>query len=75
MGWTALSSAVWADLEEVFIPVCTAWPSDSGFACTTKDLPGKPDLVFPKHRAVIFVHGCFWHGHACHLFKMAEDPE
>lgn len=32
-------------------------------------LPGKPDLVFPKHRAVIFVHGCFWHGHGCHLFK------
>ena len=30
-----------------------------------KNLPGKPDLVFPKHRAVIFVHGCFWHGHNC----------
>jgi DNA mismatch endonuclease (patch repair protein) len=28
-------------------------------------LPGSPDLVFPKHRAVLFVHGCFWHGHAC----------
>ncbi len=26
-------------------------------------LPGKPDLVFPRHRKVIFVHGCFWHGH------------
>ncbi len=34
-----------------------------------KDLPGKPDLVFPKYRAVIFIHGCFWHGHNCHLFK------
>ncbi|WP_244068816.1 very short patch repair endonuclease [Bradyrhizobium sp. Ce-3] len=32
-------------------------------------LPGKPDLMFPKYRAVIFVHGCFWHGHNCHLFK------
>lgn len=30
-----------------------------------KDLPGKPDLVFPGRRAVIFVHGCFWHGHDC----------
>ena len=30
-----------------------------------RDLPGAPDLVFPKHRAVIFVHGCFWHGHDC----------
>ena len=29
-----------------------------------KDLPGKPDLVFPKYRAVVFVHGCFWHQHA-----------
>lgn len=33
-------------------------------------LPGKPDLVFPKHHAVIFVHGCFWHGHDCHLFRL-----
>jgi len=29
------------------------------------DLPGKPDLVLPRHRAVIFVHGCFWHRHSC----------
>jgi DNA mismatch endonuclease (patch repair protein) len=34
-----------------------------------KDLPGKPDLVFPKHSAVVFIHGCFWHQHDCHLFK------
>lgn len=30
-----------------------------------KELPGKPDLVFPARRAVIFVNGCFWHGHDC----------
>ena len=30
-----------------------------------KALPGKPDLVFPARRKVIFVHGCFWHGHSC----------
>ncbi|MFN0122693.1 MAG: very short patch repair endonuclease [Blastocatellia bacterium] len=30
-----------------------------------KDLPGKPDLVFPSPRKVIFVHGCFWHMHDC----------
>jgi len=29
------------------------------------DLPGRPDLVFPRHRKVIFVHGCFWHRHGC----------
>jgi DNA mismatch endonuclease (patch repair protein) len=33
-------------------------------------LPGRPDMVFPARRAVIFVHGCFWHMHDCHLFTM-----
>lgn len=35
----------------------------------SRSLPGKPDLVFPSRRAAIFVHGCFWHGHDCPLFK------
>ncbi len=35
------------------------------YRLNVKDLPGKPDLVFPRHRAVLFVHGCFWHGHGC----------
>lgn len=34
-----------------------------------KTLPGKPDIVLPRYRAVILIHGCFWHGHDCHLFK------
>jgi DNA mismatch endonuclease, patch repair protein len=34
-----------------------------------KDLPGKPDIVLPKYKTVIFVHGCFFHQHNCHLFK------
>jgi DNA mismatch endonuclease (patch repair protein) len=34
-----------------------------------KDLPGKPDLTFPKYNAVIQVNGCFWHKHQCHMFK------
>ncbi len=33
-------------------------------------LPGKPDLVFPRYKAVIFVHGCFWHMHQCPLFRL-----
>lgn len=37
-----------------------------------KKLPGKPDLAFRKHKAVIFVNGCFWHGHDCHLFKVPK---
>lgn len=38
-----------------------------------KRLPGKPDLVFPRLRAVIFVDGCYWHGHDCHLFKLPSS--
>lgn len=39
------------------------------FRLHRKDLPGRPDLVFPRYRAVLLIHGCFWHGHDCHLFK------
>lgn len=34
------------------------------FRLHRKNLPGRPDIVLPKHRAAIFVHGCFWHRHA-----------
>src|SRR5258708_6348600 len=37
------------------------------FRLHRRDLPGKPDLVFPARRKIIFVHGCFWHGHECRL--------
>lgn len=40
------------------------------FRLHDRRLPGTPDLVFPGRRAVIFVHGCFWHGHGCHLFRL-----
>jgi DNA mismatch endonuclease, patch repair protein len=33
-------------------------------------LPGTPDLIFPGPRAVVFVHGCFWHGHHCPMFRL-----
>ena len=39
------------------------------FRLHVRDLPGKPDIVLPHYHAVIFVHGCFWHGHDCPLFK------
>ena len=38
-----------------------------------KRLPGKPDLVFPKYHAAIFVNGCFWHGHECETFHWPSD--
>lgn len=45
------------------------------FRLHRKDLPGKPDIVLPKHRAAIFVNGCFWHGHDCPLFKWPKTRE
>lgn len=41
------------------------------FRLYRKGLPGKPDLVFPKHRTVIFVHGCYWHSHDCSKGRVA----
>ena len=41
-----------------------------------RDLPGSPDLVFPQYKAVIFVHGCYWHSHGCYrstIPKSARD--
>jgi len=40
------------------------------FRLHRKDLPGRPDLVFPARRAVIFAHGCFWHGHDCPMCRL-----
>ena len=38
-----------------------------------KSLAGTPDLTFPKHKAVIFINGCFWHQHDCELFKWPKS--
>ena len=39
-----------------------------------KTLPGKPDIVFPKYKTVVFVNGCFWHGHQnCRYFVMPKS--
>jgi DNA mismatch endonuclease (patch repair protein) len=35
------------------------------FRKNVKDLPGKPDIVLSKYKTIIFIHGCFWHGHTC----------
>lgn len=42
------------------------------FRLHDKRLPGKPDVVLPKWKAVIFVHGCFWHWHGCRYFKLPK---
>jgi DNA mismatch endonuclease (patch repair protein) len=41
------------------------------FRLNRKDLPGTPDIVLPRYKTAVFVHGCFWHGHTC---KKAHTP-
>lgn len=45
------------------------------FRLHDRSLPGKPDIVLPRYRAVILAHGCFWHGHDCHLFKWPKTRD
>ena len=43
------------------------------FRLNVKDLPGKPDIVLPKYRTVVFINGCFWHGHqGCRYFVIPK---
>lgn len=42
------------------------------FKLHVNKLPGKPDIVLPKYNSVIFVNGCFWHRHNCHLFRLPK---
>jgi len=43
------------------------------FRLHRRDLPGTPDIVMPGRSAVVFVHGCFWHGHRCKVGKMPKS--
>ena len=43
------------------------------FRIHVKNLPGKPDIVLKKFKAVIFIHGCFWHKHNCRFFKWPKS--
>jgi DNA mismatch endonuclease (patch repair protein) len=45
------------------------------FRLYRKDLVGTPDIVLPKYQIVVFVHGCFWHQHHCHLGKLPKSNE
>ena len=45
------------------------------YALHRSDLPGKPDLVFPSRHKVIFVHGCFWHGHRCRYGRLPKSSQ
>jgi len=45
------------------------------FRLHRRDLPGRPDIVLPKHRKIILVQGCFWHGHTCRLASKPKSNE
>ena len=49
------------------------WRLGFRYRINDKRLPGKPDISLPKYRTVIFIHGCFWHGHkGCHMNHIPE---
>ncbi|MFC1564250.1 very short patch repair endonuclease [candidate division KSB1 bacterium] len=48
------------------------WQNGFRYRLHYKKLPGKPDIVFPRRKKVIFIHGCFWHKHDCSYFKWPE---
>ena len=49
------------------------WHRGFRYRVNAKNLPGKPDIVLPKYRTVIFVHGCFWHGHkGCKVYSVPK---
>jgi DNA mismatch endonuclease (patch repair protein) len=43
------------------------------YRVTPKSMRGRPDIVLPKYKAVIFVHGCFWHGHWCPKYRLPKS--
>lgn len=43
------------------------------YRINVKTLPGKPDIVLPKYKTIIFVNGCFWHGHDCKKGKLPSS--
>ena len=49
------------------------WSLGFRYRVNEKRLPGKPDIVLPKYRTVVFIHGCFWHGHkGCKYYTVPE---
>ena len=51
------------------------WSLGYRYSLRHNDLPGRPDIILPRHKAVVFVHGCFWHRHASKRCKLARLPK
>ena len=45
------------------------------YRLNVKSLPGSPDIVLPKYKTIIFVHGCYWHGHSCRAGKLPSSNQ
>lgn len=45
------------------------------FRLHRQDLPGKPDIVLPRHKKIVLVQGCFWHGHTCQLASKPKSNQ
>ena len=64
------------DTAPEMIVRCLAHAEGYRYHLHRKALPGKPDLAFPGRRKVVFVHGCFWHGHGCKIGRLPKSrPE
>jgi DNA mismatch endonuclease (patch repair protein) len=46
---------------------------DINYKANVEKIPGKPDLYLPDYNSVILVHGCYWHGHGCHMSNWPDD--
>lgn len=51
------------------------WHQGYRYQLHRKDLPCKPDIVFPRRKKIIFIHGCFWHQHDCKYFKWPKNNQ
>lgn len=45
------------------------------YSLHSRSLPGRPDIVLTRHQAVVMVHGCFWHGHDCRLYRLPQSRQ
>lgn len=51
----------------------TVWAAGFRFRLNERTLPGKPDLVFPGLKTVVFIHGCYWHAHTCQKGRIPKQ--
>jgi DNA mismatch endonuclease (patch repair protein) len=68
-----MASVTGTDTEPELIVRRQLFASGYRYRLHRRDLPGSPDIVFPRDRLAVFVHGCFWHGHHCRRGKRPKS--